>query len=216
MHRKSDTGDAVSRRRGRPVGPAAWFGRGRALLAALMLFLVAFAFLSEVRQRPLTATRPNPRTLPTAQAPISVERMQLLSSQDREAIVRHHHGLVVDERSKIVSQIGNQIHAVAAERLPAEMHFELLDDNMQPIWYAFDDGTICITMALARMTETQEEVAAMLSDQLERFARARGALAASVEYGKPSRIWMERSGYNPEALAKIQERHAKISRSQIE
>ena len=131
-------------------------------------------------------------------------------------IAQQHGGVVRDARAEAVQLVGEKVVSVIDPRFKNDLHFELLADESRAAAYAFRDGTIFITLGLARLTEYESEVAAALCESVENFVRSRDTALLSIPFGRLSAEWMRRAGFDPRDLELLRQRIAARAAGRID
>ncbi len=217
----------------RARGPSELFGRGRLLSAAVMLSLLAVAYLARPAQERDLRTQPTATdnylsthdgraNLPSDSVDFSAsgqptpaaEFVILSDLASRQQTIRHHLGRVNDQRSTLVGRIGERLVAAfetQATRPPVTFQFWLLADEVQQSAYAYSDGAVLVTAGMVQLAALDNEVAAVLAQSMETVLRARGDIVTSAPLGSASEYWMHQAGFDPNGMRTF---HARLA-SQI-
>lgn len=171
----SDQDDYPVVRRRRFSGPFAVFGRGRLLSFAMMAGVAVFSFLSNntswVRPRTNTAgSFPQP-TLQQAGQQLQTSRVQQQRQQQilNSNPVEVHGGIVEDQRTQFVRQVGARLVQSVEGLQPNAIRFFLLRDTKHTGSYALMDGSVLITAGTYSQIQSESQLAQILSQQMTKI-----------------------------------------------
>lgn len=201
-------------------GIAPLVGRGRALLAATTALLALIAYLGG----PRSSTGPHVGRVPDRQSPVmaaaggsnvpssSSPRVRVaIHAAQWDDIVAEFPAMVQGTTLTRVRDVADRLSAAAAQlftysRIPFRVDIvesAVVDE------YAFTDGRLLLTSGFVSRLETPGQVAAVLSQMMERVLVARDPQQASSPWARLSVAMMAKAGFDPRAIAWIIDRQVR-------